>query len=83
MVNEAKWHASRAYLQQFDSLKVVHAVAFHKGTLKCDYPKQAMRSISIAKNNGFSYHCTKRIIEKDILGASIHCMCQCTSVMHE
>jgi hypothetical protein len=40
-------------------------------------------SISIAKDDGFSYHCAKRIIEKDIFGASIHCACQCNSVTHK
>ena len=77
MVNEAKQHGMqvRAYLQRFVSLRVVHAVAFHRGTSKCDYPKRAMRLISIANDDGFSYHCTKRIIEEDIFGASIHRTC--------
>ena len=72
----------RAYVQRFVSLKVVHEVAFHRGTLKCDYPKKIVKlQTSIAKNNGFTYHCAKRIIEEDVFGASIHCTCKRNSVM--
>ena len=41
--------------------------------------KECQTSILIGKDDRFSYHCTKRIVEEDIFGASIYCTCQCNS----
>ena len=47
----------------------------------CDYPKRVLSINFNCKDDGFSYHSAKRIIEEDIFGAGIHCTCQCNSVM--